>query len=77
MPSLVPFVTGRAFGEGGMERPSCGGPLLPGRAPGIGGRSRGAGDDMFRCGCGDDVLVKGCIYGLVISVARETGCDSG
>ena len=71
IPSLVPFVTGRAFGEGGMERPSCGGPLLPGRAPGIGGRRRGAGDDMFGGGCGEDVLVKGCIYGLVISVARK------
>lgn len=50
IPSLAPLVTGRAFGDGGMDRPSCGGPLLPGRAPGMGGRRRGAGDDMFCCG---------------------------
>lgn len=43
------FATGRWFGEGGIDRPSDGGPLLPGRAPGMGGRRRGAGADMFGC----------------------------
>jgi hypothetical protein len=40
--------TGRAFGEGGIERPSFG-TLLPDcwrLAPGIGGRRRGAGEAM-------------------------------
>lgn len=42
--------TGRAFGEGGIERPSFG-TLLPDcwrLAPGIGGRRRGAGEAMSR-----------------------------
>ena len=46
--------TGRAFGDGGMARPSRGvrAPVL--REPGIGGRSSGAGLDMngvICCGC--------------------------
>ena len=42
--------TGRAFGAGGIERPSFG-TLLPDcwrLAPGIGGRRRGAGEAMSR-----------------------------
>lgn len=42
--------TGRAFGEGGMERPSLG-TLLPDcwrLEPGIGGRRRGAGEAISR-----------------------------
>ena len=45
---------GLAFGEGGMARPSLGvfAPLC--RLPGIGGRSKGAGEDILGCiyGCG-------------------------
>lgn len=42
------LLTGRALGEGGIERPSLG-TLLPDcwrLAPGIGGRRRGAGEAM-------------------------------
>lgn len=43
----MPLTTGRAWGEGGMERPSRGVRLpLCERAPGMGGRSSGAGEDM-------------------------------
>jgi hypothetical protein len=45
--SVVPFVTGRTCGDGGIERPRRGvrlAELL--REPGIGGRRRGAGADM-------------------------------
>lgn len=45
--SDVPFATGLALGEGGMASPRRG--ILPAlllREPGIGGRRRGAGDDM-------------------------------
>jgi hypothetical protein len=45
--SVVPFVTGRTCVDGGMERPRRGvrlAELL--REPGIGGRRRGAGEDM-------------------------------
>lgn len=56
------FVTGRWLGEGGMERPSEGGPRRPGRAPGMGGRRRGAGADMSGSGCGEGPLVDDCIY---------------
>lgn len=56
------FVTGRWFGEGGMERPREGGPLRPGRAPGMGGRRRGAGADMSGSGCGEGPLLDDCIY---------------
>lgn len=45
--SVVPLVTGRTLGEGGMERPSLG--VLDAEfvlEPGIGGRRRGAGEDM-------------------------------
>jgi hypothetical protein len=67
MPSLAPFVTGLALGDGGIERPSRGGPLPPGRAPGIGGRRRGAGDDMFCCSRGEGPLLIGCIYDMFLS----------
>lgn len=42
-------LTGLALGDGGMARPNRGvrKPLFP-RLPGIGGLSRGAGDDMLR-----------------------------
>ena len=63
------FATGRWFGEGGIDRPSDGGPLLPGRAPGIGGRRRGAGADMFGCDCGVGPLLNDCIY--VVSLLRK------
>lgn len=46
-PPPAPFVTGLAFGEPGMERPSRGGPLA--RPPGTGGRRRGTGADMVPC----------------------------
>lgn len=47
-------LTGRALGEGGIARPRRGVlvPLLL-RLPGIGGRSRGAGDDMLYHGLND------------------------
>ena len=34
------------------------------RPPGMGGRRRGAGDDMVGCGLDEDALVKGCIYSI-------------
>ena len=46
--------TGRAFGDGGMARPSRGGRPVVFREPGIGGRRSGAGLDMYGascCGC--------------------------
>lgn len=67
------FVTGRWFGEGGMERPRDGGPLLPGRAPGMGGRRRGAGADMFGCGCGEGPLLDDCIYVVFLPQKRDAG----
>jgi hypothetical protein len=73
MPSLAPFVTGLAFGDGGIERPSRGGPLPPGRAPGMAGRRRGAGDDMFCCSRGEGPLLIGCIYDMFLS---QECCDS-
>lgn len=45
--SLVPFVTGLAFGEAGIERPRRGGPLWA-RPPGTGGLNRGT-VDMVGC----------------------------
>lgn len=45
--SVVPLVTGRTLGDGGMERPSRG--TLDAEfdlEPGTGGRSSGAGEDM-------------------------------
>lgn len=66
--SVAPLVTGRTFGEGGMERPSLG--VLDAEfdlEPGIGGRRRGAGEDMAgggveeregREGCGDSLEAK-------------------
>jgi hypothetical protein len=50
MGGAAALFTGRAFGEGGIERPSFG-TLLPDcwrLAPGIGGRRRGAGEAMSR-----------------------------
>jgi hypothetical protein len=38
---------GRAFGDGGMARPSRGGRPVVLREPGIGGRRSGAGLDMY------------------------------
>lgn len=70
------FVTGRWFGEGGMERPRAGGPLLPGRAPGMGGRRRGAGADMSGSGCGEGPLLDDCIY-VVCLPQKKHACRSG
>lgn len=45
--SVAPLVTGRTLGEGGMERPRRGVREAElEREPGIGGRRRGAGEDM-------------------------------
>jgi hypothetical protein len=44
--SFVPFVTGLAFGEAGMERPRRGAARPP-RPPGTGGRRRGTAWDML------------------------------
>ena len=47
MMSVVPFVTGRTCGDGGIERPRRGVRLVELlREPGMGGRRRGAGADM-------------------------------
>lgn len=67
---LASLVTGRWLGEGGIERPSDGGPRRPGRAPGMGGRRRGAGADMFGCGCGEGPVLDDCIY--VVLCRRST-----
>lgn len=47
-PSLVPFTTGRAFGDAGIERPRAG--LRGPRPPGTGARRRGTGEAMLGCG---------------------------
>jgi hypothetical protein len=47
-PSLVPLTTGRAFGDGGIERPRAG--LRGPRPPGTGARRRGTGDAMLGWG---------------------------
>lgn len=47
-PSLEPFTTGRAFGDGGIERPSAG--LRGPRPPGTGARRSGTGDAMLGWG---------------------------
>lgn len=46
--SCIGVFTGRAFGDGGIERPSLGARLLLFcLLPGIGGRRSGAGEDML------------------------------
>lgn len=47
-PSLVPFTTGRALGDGGIERPRAG--LRGPRPPGTGARRSGTGDAILGCG---------------------------
>jgi hypothetical protein len=47
-PSLEPFTTGRALGDGGIERPSAG--LRGPRPPGTGARRSGTGDAMLGWG---------------------------
>lgn len=54
--SFVPFVTGLAFGEAGMERPSRGGPRCW-RPPGTGGLNRGTEVDMLERRLGADQSV--------------------
>lgn len=55
--SPVPFTTGLAIGDAGMERPRRGvRPPLCARPPGIGGRRRGT-VDMVGCGLDDVSLV--------------------
>jgi hypothetical protein len=54
--SLVPFVTGLALGEAGIERPRRGGPLWA-RPPGTGGLKSGTVDDMLDCVFDDDESV--------------------
>ena len=45
--SVVPLITGRTLGDGGIERPRRGGREAEfEREPGMGGRRRGAGEDM-------------------------------
>jgi len=45
--SVAPFMTGRTLGDGGMERPRRGGLEAEfDLEPGMGGRRRGAGEDM-------------------------------
>jgi hypothetical protein len=57
------FVTGLACGDGGMERPRRGvrTPLWA-RPPGMGGRRRGAGDDMAGWHLAVGSKADGCIY---------------
>ena len=52
-----PPLTGLAFGEGGMASPNLG-VLMPlfCRLPGIGGRSKGAGEDILGSGNGSRVV---------------------
>lgn len=77
-PSLVPFTTGLACGEGGIERPRRGVRLpLCERAPGMGGRRRGAGDDMAggeEAEDGVSTKATGCIYIHNARWDRATGC---
>ena len=47
-PSLVPLTTGRAFGDGGIDRPRAG--LRGPRPPGTGARRRGTGEAMLGWG---------------------------
>lgn len=54
--------TGLTFGEGGMASPSLGARAPPGLAPGIAGRSRGAGaedEDMLGIGLADGLEALG------------------
>lgn len=68
-PSLVPFTTGRAFGDGGMERPRAG--LRGPRPPGTGARRSGTGDAMFGCGLEVPLAEKpGSIDSYVLARAR-------
>lgn len=55
-PGCGPPLTGLTFGEGGMARPNLGvlAPLF--RLPGIGGRSKGAGDDILGAEFGSRVF---------------------
>lgn len=69
--------TGRAFGDGGMARPSLGGRPVVLREPGIGGRRSGAGFDMYgaSCCCGCGGLIEGyydCQRALNGKEARQT-----
>ena len=73
-PSPLPLI-GLACGDGGIERPRRGVRAPPWeRAPGIGGRRRGAGEDMLECGVDDVPLAKGCIYILVSGLATAVIC---
>lgn len=75
--SLAPFTTGLALGDAGMERPRRGVRLpLWARPPGMGGRRRGAGDDMAGCGLGDDALLRGCIYSISTRKGTATAHSS-
>jgi hypothetical protein len=73
-PSLVPFTTGRALGDGGIERPRAG---LRGPRPGTGARSTGTGEAMLGWGLDVPLAEKpGSIYSCVFAraplVARPT-----
>ena len=49
--SVESFTTGRTLGDGGIESPRRGVRLPPAdRFPGIGGRNRGAGEDILGAG---------------------------
>jgi hypothetical protein len=66
-PSLVPFTTGRAFGDGGIERPRAG---LRGPRPGTGARRTGTGEAMLGWGLDVPFAEKpGSIYSYVFARA--------
>ena len=55
-PGCGPLLTGLTFGEGGIARPNLGVLAPPFRLPGIGGRSKGAGEDILGCGFGSRIF---------------------
>lgn len=65
---------GLAFGEGGMARPNLGvlAPLFC-RLPGIGGRSKGAGDDILGAGFGSRVFKGFAVSAWFSSLLYEIG----
>lgn len=66
-PSLVPFTTGRAFGDGGIERPRAG---LRGPRPGTGARRTGTGEAMLGWGLDVPFAEKpGSIYSCAVTRA--------
>lgn len=76
-PSVEPVTTGLAFGDAGMERPRRGVRLpLWARPPGIGGRRRGAGDDMAGCGLDEDAMAADVKCYLGPSRLGATRCNA-